>query len=72
MTKFLSAIFQKMLSPSYNILRIQRQRANSADLDEVAHYEPPHHNLGCLQIQLFSFLVVNEYRFDKFPVFLYI
>ena len=30
------------------------------DLDEVAHYEPPHPDLGCLQIQLFSCLVVKE------------
>ena len=27
--------------------------ANSEDPDEVAHYEPPHLNLRCLQIQLF-------------------
>ena len=32
--------------------------ANSVDLDEVAHYEPPHQDLCCLQIQLFSSLVV--------------
>ena len=24
------------------------------DLYEVAHYEPPHQDLSCLQIQLFS------------------
>ena len=24
------------------------------DLDEVAHYEPPHKDLHCLKIQLFS------------------
>ena len=34
--------------------------ANSVDLDEVAHYEPPHPDLRCLQIQLFSSLVVKE------------
>ena len=34
--------------------------ANSADLDEVAHYEPPHQNLHFLQIQLFSSLVLKE------------
>ena len=56
MTKFSSANFQKMLSPSYIILK---KRANSVDLDEVAHYEPPHQNLGCLLIQLFSSLVLN-------------
>ena len=30
------------------------------DLDEVAHNEPPHQDLRCLQIQLFSSLVVKE------------
>ena len=35
---------------------------NSVDLDEVAHYEPPHQDLLCLQIQLFSSLVVNCVR----------
>ena len=30
-----------------------KTRANSVDLDEVAHYEPPHQDLRCLQIQLF-------------------
>ena len=29
-------------------------------LDEVARYEPPHQDLHCLQIQLFSSLVVKE------------
>ena len=33
----ISANFQKMLS-------------KSVDLDEVAHYEPPHQDLHCLQI----------------------
>ena len=27
---------------------------------EVAHHEPPHQDLRCLQIQLFSSLVVKE------------
>ena len=31
------------------------------DLDEVAHYEPPHQELRCLQIQLFSSLVLKEF-----------
>ena len=35
--------------------------ANSVDSEEVAHYEPPHLNLLCLQIQLFSFLVLSEF-----------
>ena len=49
-----------MLGPSYIILRIQRLEANSVDLDEVAHYEPPHIDLCCLHIQLFSSLVLKE------------
>ena len=54
MTEFSSAKFQKMLSPSYIILRIERlENASSVDLDEVAHYEPPYQDLRCLQIQLF-------------------
>ena len=32
------------------------------DLDEVAHHEPPHQDLRCLQIQLFSSLVVQELK----------
>ena len=42
------------------MLRIKDQRANSVDLDEVAHDEPPHQDLRCLQIQLFSSLVLKE------------
>ena len=30
------------------------------DLDEVAHHEPPHQDLRCLQIQLFLSLVLKE------------
>ena len=30
------------------------------DLDEVAHYEPPHQDLRCLQSPLFSSLVFKE------------
>ena len=30
------------------------------DLDEVAHFEPPHKDLCCLQILLFSSLVLKE------------
>ena len=57
-TKFSSANFQKMSSPSYITLRIQRleaeqSRPNSVDLDEEAHYQPPHQDLHCLQIQVF-------------------
>ena len=52
MAKFSSANFQKKLSPSYIILRIQRLEG-SVDLDEVAHFEPPHQVIPCLQIQFF-------------------
>ena len=34
--------------------------ANSVDLDEMAHHEPPHQDLGCLQIQLFLSVVLKE------------
>ena len=40
-------------------MRIKDQKANSVDLDEMAHYEPPQ-DLRCLQIQLFSSLA-KEY-----------
>ena len=32
------------------------------DLDEVAHQEPPHQDLCCLQIQLFLSLVLKELK----------
>ena len=32
------------------------------DLDEVAHHEPPHQDLCCLQIWLFSSLVPKELK----------
>ena len=49
-TKFSSANVQKVLSPSY-VYHIETSK--SVDLDEVAHNEPPHQDLPCLQIQLF-------------------
>ena len=30
----------------------------------MAHDEPPHHNLHCLQIQLFSSLVLKELEYN--------
>ena len=33
-------------------------------LDEVAPYEPPYQDLRCLQIQLFSSLVIKELTVD--------
>ena len=50
---------------------LKDQRANSVDPDEVAHYDPPHLNLRCLQLQLFSVLhftgkmPVNNLQFLK-------
>ena len=35
----------------------KKKRSNSVDPNEVAHNEPPHHDLHRLQIQLVSFLV---------------
>ena len=34
--------------------------ANSADLDEMAHYEQSHQDLRCLQIQLFPSVVLKD------------
>ena len=48
-----------MLSKLYHIEH-SKTRANCVDLDEVAHYEPPHLDLRCLQIQLFPSLVLKE------------
>ena len=42
------------------VLRIQRLEGNSVDPNEVAHYEPTHQVLHCLQIQLFSSLVLKS------------
>ena len=67
-TKFSPANFQKMLSPSYVILRIQRlQGKQCRSRYEVAHHEPPHQDLHCLQIQLFSSLVLKELMFSLLP-----
>ena len=52
--------FSKKFPSKYIILRIHKQRANSVDVDKVAHDEPPHQDLHHLQIQLFSSLVLKE------------
>ena len=58
MTKFSSA-YQKMFkSKLYHNWEFENYSANSVDLDEVAHYEPPHQDLRYLQIQLFLSLVL--------------
>ena len=41
--------------------------ANSVDLDEVTHHEPPHQDLRCFQIQLFSSLVLKELKYIGTP-----
>ena len=48
-------------------LEFEEERANSSDLNEVAHDEPPHQDLRCLQIQLFSSLVLQGLK-QKFFV----
>ena len=44
----------------YHTDKIKDRRANSVALDEVAHYEPPHQDLCCLQTELLSSLVLKE------------
>ena len=39
-------------------------RTNSVELNEVSHYEPPHKDLHCLQIYLFSSLAPKEFGID--------
>ena len=41
------------VSSEYVILKIQEKKAKSIDPDEAVHYEPPHQELHCLQVQLF-------------------
>ena len=38
--------------------------ANSVDLDEVAHYKPPHQDLHHLQIQLLLSLLLKDLNAD--------
>ena len=53
-------IFKKCETQAVSYLEFKDKRANSVDLDEMAHYEPPHQDLRCLQIQLFLSLVLKE------------
>ena len=58
-TKLSSARFSKNVkSKLYHIENLNTRGQNSVDLDEVAHYEPPHQDLRCLQIQLVLSLVL--------------
>ena len=50
----------KQHNQAISYLEFKDWRANSVDLDDVAHYEPPHQDLRCLQIQLFPSLVLKE------------
>ena len=62
---FVCKFSKKNVSSSYRDIlywEFKDYRANSVDLDEVAHYEPPHQDLRCLQIQLFSSLVLKELK----------
>ena len=38
--------------------------ANCVNPEEVAHYEPPHLDLYCLQIQLFSFVALLVLKYS--------
>ena len=55
---FCLALHHKRQQNLKNVLfkHYKEYRAVSVDSDEVAHDEPPHLNLHCLQIQLFSYL----------------
>ena len=47
--------FSKNCLSKLSYQEFKNQWANSVGLDEVAHNEPPHQDLCCLQIQLFSY-----------------
>ena len=51
---------KRVKSKLYHIENSKDWRANCVDLVEVAHNEPPHLDLHCLQILLFSSLVLKE------------
>ena len=58
MIKVSSANLKKNIKSKLHHIENSKTKANSVDLDEVAHNEPPHQGLHCLQIQLFSSLVL--------------
>ena len=47
--------FWKCFIQTLSYWDFKHKRASSVDSDEAAHYEPPHLDLPCLQVQLFSF-----------------
>ena len=60
-TKCSSAKKSKKVKSKLYHIEFKDWRANSVDLGEVAHHEPPHQDLHCLQSQLFSSLVLRVY-----------
>ena len=52
-TKFISAKFQNLFFPNYNILIFKDLKANSLEPNEAAHNELPRLDLRCLQIHFF-------------------
>ena len=50
---------KNFLQTAISFCELKYQKANSVDSDEVAHYEPPHLDLHCLQIEIFSFLCLK-------------
>ena len=61
-TKFSSAKFKKNFTQAISYSEFKDYRANGVDLGEVAHDEPPHQDQRCLQIQLFSSLVLKRVK----------
>ena len=57
---YINKISKYVSSKLYHIENFKKkQRANSVDPVQVAHDEPPHQDLHCLQIQLFLSLVLH-------------
>ena len=48
--------FKKSSVQTVSYWEFKNSKANSIDPDEVAQFEPPHLDLLCLQIQLYSLL----------------
>ena len=58
---FVCRFSKKCKSKPDHVENSKTRGQNNVYLDEVAHYEPPHHDLRCLQIQLFSSLILKEF-----------
>ena len=61
----MSENFQKSFLQALSYWKFKEQRTNSLDLDEEAHFEPPHLELRCLQIQLFLFFVIISVNMES-------